>query len=144
MKKAISKWVVGHKVTPSKVSGDYDFITGETPAGTTGPPPHFHTKYNEIFYVLEGVMEFMVDGEVINVGPGETVDLPPNTLHTFGNKSSQACRWINIHSPKGFLAFFNDMGIDDETEDAALQSVDQVLVERLIQEAANYDMHIKI
>lgn len=131
-------------MTPIHVSGDYDFIQGETPGNTPGPPPHYHKGYNELFLVLEGEMEFMVNGEISAVGPGESVDLPPNTLHTFSNKSNKVCRWINVHSPKGFLAFFNDLGVDESTHNAESLSVSQEVIARLMSEAASYDMHIKV
>ena len=114
MKSNTTRWVLGHKISPVFVSGEYDMVIGETPAQVPGPPPHYHKEYNEVFLVIEGEMEFMVDGEVKIVKAGESVDLPPNKLHTFGNKSAANCKWVNIHSPKGFSSFFNDMGIPDD------------------------------
>ena len=144
MKSGIAKWVVGHRVTPVDVSGDYDFVRGETPGNTPGPPPHYHLGYTELFYVIEGEMEFIVNGEINIIRPGESVDLPPNTLHTFNNKSSKNCHWINVHSPKGFLAFFNDLGIDENSENAQADSLSEEVISRLMRDAANYDMNIKI
>ena len=139
-----TRWVIGHKISPVHVTGDYDMVIGQTPAHVPGPPPHFHSGYNEVFLVLEGEMEFMVNGEIRTVRPGESVDLPPETLHTFSNKSDQSCKWVNIHSPKGFSAFFEDVGISDEEGDAMAKSVDDSVIQRVMQIAAQHDMHIKI
>ena len=106
-----TKWVLGHKVTPHETSGDYDLMFAETPAHVSGPPPHLHHTYKESFLIIEGEMEFMVDGEVKVIKAGESVDIPPKTLHTFGNKSDKVCKWINIHSPKGFRNFFEQLGL---------------------------------
>ncbi len=144
MKNGTAKWIVGHRVRPVEVSGDYDLVRGETPAHTPGPPPHYHTGFNELFYVIEGEMEFMVNGELKIIGPGESVDLPPNALHTFSNNSSKTCLWLNVHSPKGFLAFFNDLGIDESSENAQAESVSDEMISRLMRDAESYDMHIKI
>lgn len=137
-------WVVGHRITPVDVSGDYDFAIGDTPAGTPGPPPHYHTGYSEIFHIITGEMEFMVDGRISVVKAGETVDLPPNTLHSFTNKSEHPAKWINIHSPKGFRAFFETLGINDTESDAAQQSVSKAAIDQVLQKAAGFDMHIKL
>ncbi|NNC83926.1 MAG: cupin domain-containing protein [Flavobacteriales bacterium] len=144
MKRNEPVWVVGHRITPVDVTGDYDFVLGETPGGTPGPPPHYHTGYTELFHVVSGEMEFMIDGKVTIVKTGETVDLPPNTLHTFNNTSDQTARWINIHSPKGFRSFFESLGVLDTESDALQQSVSKESIDKVIQQAADFDMHIKL
>jgi mannose-6-phosphate isomerase-like protein (cupin superfamily) len=144
MKNNTTRWVLGHKISPVSVSGEYDMVIGETPAQVPGPPPHYHKGYNEVFLVIEGEMEFMVDGEVKIVKAGESVDLPPNTLHTFGNTSAANCKWVNIHSPKGFTSFFADMGIPEDEQDAMARSVDESVIQKVMQVAAQYDMHIRL
>lgn len=144
MKNSNTRWVLGHQISPVNVSGEYDMVIGETPAHVPGPPPHYHTGYNEVFLVIEGEMEFMVNGEVKVIKAGESVDLPPNTLHTFGNKSAANCKWVNIHSPKGFSSFFNDIGIPQEEQDARARSVDESVIQKVMKVAAQYDMHIKL
>ena len=144
MEKQSKYWVLGHKISPVEVSGNYDMVIGETAANVPGPPPHFHTKMNELFMVLEGEMEFIIDGKPITVKKGESVDLPPNLIHTFKNAGNSDCTWINIHSPKGFLSFFEDMGVSEDEPDAFNKSVSDDLINKVMKEAASYDMHIKI
>ena len=45
----MTKWVLGHKITLQKVTGDFDLAIGETPSCMQGPPPHFHNMYHEVF-----------------------------------------------------------------------------------------------
>ena len=71
-------------------------------------------------------------------------DLPVNTIHTFGNNSDQPCKWINIHSPKGFWSFFRDMGVDSEEENAVMKSVDESIIRKVMATAADYDMVIDV
>jgi len=139
-----TKWVLGHKITPYDTTGNYDLMMAETPAGVPGPPPHLHTTMEESFLIVEGEMEFMIDGKISVVKAGESVDIPPNTLHTFGNKSDRSCKWINIHSPKGFRAFFEQMGVPAGEEDAVQRSVEPALIQKVMQTAADYDMLIKV
>ncbi|MDX1667668.1 MAG: cupin domain-containing protein, partial [Saprospiraceae bacterium] len=103
MKGSNNLWVLGHRISPVEVSGNYDMVIGETPPNVPGPPPHFHSKLDEVFLVLEGEMEVVVDGEVRIIKKGEAVNLPANALHTFKNAGSSTCKWVNIHSPKGFI-----------------------------------------
>lgn len=144
MKKPISKWVLGHKVTPHDTTGNYDLALGETPPGVPGPPPHLHHNLEESFLITEGEMEFMIDGEIRVVKAGESVNLPPNTLHTFKNSGSSTCKWVNVHSPKGFRAFFEKLGVDSTTENAQQNSVTPQIIEEVLKTAASYDMQIKM
>ena len=139
-----SKYVLGHKITTMKVSGDYDLVLGETPAQVSGPPPHMHLGFQEVFLVTEGQMEFVINGKPITLQAGESVDLPHGAVHTFRNTSNSKCTWINIHSPKGFLSFFEDFGISADEQDALRRSVDKSIIDRVMQTAADYDMHIKL
>lgn len=139
-----TKWVLGHKVTSHETTGDYDLLIAETPSGIQGPPPHLHNSYKESFLIIEGEMEFMLNGEIKTVKAGGSVDIPPNTLHTFVNKSSFPCKWVNIHSPKGFREFFEQMGVPETEENAVEKSLSPELIDKVIKNASNYDMIIKI
>ncbi len=136
-------WVLGHKITPVDVSGNYDMVIGETAPNVPGPPPHHHSNLQELFMVLEGEMQFVVDGKPRLVKAGQTIDLPARVVHTFKNNGSTPCKWVNIHSPKGFLSFFQDMGISETEQDAMQKSVDETVINRVMQTAADYDMHIQ-
>lgn len=144
MKQSNTKWVLGHKVTPYDTTGDYDLMMALTPPHVGGPPPHLHHNYKESFLIVEGEMEFMVNGEIKVVKAGEALDVPPETLHTFNNKSDKPCKWVNIHSPKGFREFFEQMGVPTNTENAQMNSVDPTIIQKVIQTAADFDMHIKM
>ena len=137
-------WVLGHKITPIEVSGNYDMVVGETPPQVPGPPPHSHSSLKELFMVLEGEMDFVVDGEQRRVTAGGVVDLPSHVVHTFSNAGTKPCRWVNIHSPKGFRSFFDDLGVSVHEENAMQKSVHQDIIDKVIATAADYDMHIKV
>lgn len=136
-------WVLGHKITPHDTSGDYDLMVAETPPNVPGPPPHLHNAYKESFLIIEGELEFFVNGKTQVVKAGESVDIPPKTLHTFNNKTNKTCKWINIHSPKGFRTFFNELGVPDTEANAVEKSVAPELIQKVIQTASDYDMIIQ-
>ena len=144
MNETSTRWVLGHKITVHPISGDYDIVTVETPPHVPGPPPHLHHNYREAFIVIEGEMEFVVNGETKIVKAGESLEIPPNTVHTFNNKSDQPCKWVDIHNPKGFLDFFDTIGIPIEEENAQERSVEPEIIQKVIATAASFDMRIEM
>lgn len=142
MKNSEDIWILGHKLRRHDASGDFDMGVFETPAGAQGPPPHLHGSYQETFLILEGEMEFFIDGEIKTLTSGESMDVPTGTLHTFNNKSDQTCKWVNIHSPKGFFRFFEEMGVPDTEEGARHKSVQPEIIEKVITMASDFDMTI--
>ncbi len=139
-----TKWVLGHKITTHDTTGDYDLMVAETPPRVQGPPPHLHQTFKESFLIVEGEMEFFVNGKTMVVKAGESVDIPSQTLHTFSNKSDKPCKWINIHSPKGFRSFFERVGIPATEENAVEKSVAPEVINQVVASAAEFDMIIKV
>jgi quercetin dioxygenase-like cupin family protein len=52
-------------------------------AGAGIPVAHSHDAFEETIYGLEGVTTFTVDGEPIEVGPGNTLCIKRGQVHTF-------------------------------------------------------------
>ncbi len=137
-----TSWVLGHKMHPITSSGDYDAIIGETGSDVPGPPPHHHLKFSEFFMVLDGEMEFIINGEKRVVQKGESIDIPTGTIHTFRNPTSQTVRWLNIHSPKGFSSIFEKFSVPENDEKGFENSISHSIIENLIKEAPSFDMFI--
>ncbi|MDR5589372.1 cupin domain-containing protein [Christiangramia sp. SM2212] len=137
-------WVLGHKVSGHQLSGDYDLATGESAPNVPGPPPHFHENYHESFLIVEGEMDFIINGEVKTIREGESIDIAQGTLHTFKNSGDKVCKWVNVHSPKGFAEFFQQYGIDEEDPEAMQKSVAPEIIQNVLQKAADYDMKIQM
>jgi len=60
--------------------------------GGSVPSSHAHPEQEECFTVLSGQMRFRVGGRRIAAGPGDTVRIPPGTVHHFANASGQPAR----------------------------------------------------
>jgi quercetin dioxygenase-like cupin family protein len=56
------------------------------------PSSHAHPEQEECFTVLAGQMKFRVGGRRITAGPGDTVRVPPGTVHHFANAGRQPAR----------------------------------------------------
>ena len=73
--------------------------------GEKGPDPHVHRQHSDAFYVLEGEVEFLVNGEWRRGGPGSFFSAPPGVEHGFRIAGEQPIRVLNVHAPNvGFVA----------------------------------------
>ena len=52
--------------------------------GADGAKPHYHARSWELFYVIDGSMEFLLDVRLSVVAPGDLVLVPPRMPHAFG------------------------------------------------------------
>ena len=68
-----------------------------------GVDPHTHADHADSFYVLEGEVEFFLDGAWHRSGPGTFLSVPPNIEHGF-RPAGVPFRLLNIHAPNvGFV-----------------------------------------
>jgi quercetin dioxygenase-like cupin family protein len=73
------------------------------PADFEGVDPHTHSDHTDSFYVLEGEVEFLQDGDWHRVGPGTFLSVPPNVEHGF-RPCGVDFRLLNLHTPNvGFI-----------------------------------------
>ena len=68
---------------------------------TKGPGPHSHPE-DDVFYVLAGVLNVLVDTEWIEAAEGSFVLIPGNLTHTFENRSSERAGMLNVSVPGNF------------------------------------------
>jgi quercetin dioxygenase-like cupin family protein len=68
-----------------------------------GVDPHTHADHSDSFYVLEGEVEFYLDGAWHRCGPGTFLSVPPNVEHGF-RPAEGNFRLLNLHAPNvGFV-----------------------------------------
>ena len=80
-----------------------------------GAGPHYHERHADSFYVLEGELEFQVDGETVRAPAGTSVVIPPGVVHAFTNPGLGPARFLNIHTPES--AFVEYLRARDRGED---------------------------
>jgi quercetin dioxygenase-like cupin family protein len=95
------------KLDGSHSNGAFALIEQNNEPGTS-IPEHFHTQEDEIFYVLEGEMEFTVSKEKIVAAAGSTVFLPKGVPHSVkvGEKGSRA---LIMLQPAGTEKLFREL-----------------------------------
>ena len=75
---------------------------------TTGPGAHSHEE-DDVFFVLEGTMSFLVGEEWIDAPQGSFVLVPGGVTHDFQNRSDRRAGALNISAPGGFEADMPDI-----------------------------------
>ena len=68
---------------------------------TQGPGPHSHPE-DDVFYVIEGVMSFLVDGQWTDAPRGSFVLVPGGVVHDFENRSDARAGALNFSAPGDF------------------------------------------
>ena len=68
---------------------------------TTGPGAHHHDE-DDVFYMLEGTVSFLVGDEWIDADKGAFVIAPGGTTHDFQNRGTVRAGFLNISQPGGF------------------------------------------
>jgi quercetin dioxygenase-like cupin family protein len=75
------------------------------------PAPHSHDGFEETIYGLEGVTTWTIDGETIELGPGEAVCVRRGQVHGFENRGSVDAKFLAIATPAVFgSAYFRELG----------------------------------
>jgi quercetin dioxygenase-like cupin family protein len=97
-----------------QTAGQLAIISAQTPPGV-GPPPHIHTREDEIFLVEEGSVSYFADGEWSAVRPGGAVFLPRNQVHTYRNDGESPSRHWIVTVPSGFESFFGEAAAEFES-----------------------------
>ncbi len=73
------------------------------PPRLSGPPRHRHRYETEVFTVLDGVLEVRLGRETRTLHAGESVTVPPGTVHPFANPSTEPTRIHTRETPAGPL-----------------------------------------
>jgi quercetin dioxygenase-like cupin family protein len=68
---------------------------------TGGPGTHAHPE-DHIFYVIEGALSLLVNGEWSLAEQGTYAIIPGGTPHNFENRGSARCGFMSLNAPGGF------------------------------------------
>lgn len=124
---------VTFQLTGAQTDGKYSSFVVETPPGG-GPPPHRHEREDEWFLVLEGRVEFLLDGEWREVPTGSAVFAPRGSVHAFRNIGDKTLRQVIHTSPSGFEDFFAAMADEFNREGGPD-------MERIVAVSTGYGIH---
>ncbi|MGH3452410.1 MAG: cupin domain-containing protein [Haloechinothrix sp.] len=89
------------KADGPETAGRYNVSEWWLDPHTLGPGAHSHDE-DDVFYVIEGTMDFLVQGEWIHAPRGSFVLVPGGVTHDFKNSSDERAGALNIGAPGGF------------------------------------------
>jgi quercetin dioxygenase-like cupin family protein len=130
-----ARWHLGGLLTIRAASGDTNgsiAVVEERAVRGYATPPHVHGREDETLFVIDGTLEYTVDGVVRTAGPGDAAHLPKGLAHRFEVTSYEA-HFLVIITPGGFEEFFAEVSppagaerVPDELDHAHTDPADMV------------------
>ena len=91
--------VIRHLVAPWTLGSKNVWVgTSAVDPGFTSNE-HSHADQEEIFYCVSGAGQCRVDGEVVDMGPGDVVYVPPGAMHQLVNPGTEVFKVVAVVSP---------------------------------------------
>ena len=120
-----SQWENGNLTTnlaeTKDTNGAFLLVEAMLAPGTE-PPPHVHTREDELFYVLEGEFDVYVGDKAFNVQAGECVFMPRFRPHAFVIRSRRL-RLLALFTPAGLEEVFRGMSTPAQRLDLPIGAV---------------------
>ncbi|WP_052483679.1 cupin domain-containing protein [Flavobacterium sp. MEB061] len=92
-------WVI--KAHASQTDNNLSVIEQTMPFNS-GPPPHYHSDMDEMFYIIDGEMTIWIEGKIHKLTAGSFAMVPRETVHYFKITSQIPCKALNMYTPGGF------------------------------------------
>ena len=89
------------KADGDEAAGSYSISEWWLEPNTTGPGTHSHPE-DDVFYVVEGTMSFLVDDRWVEAPRGSFVLVPAGVTHDFQNRGEERAGLLNFSHPGGF------------------------------------------
>jgi uncharacterized cupin superfamily protein len=80
------------------------------PPGGGFPFAHVHDHYEEVFYVLDGEIEYRLGDTWTVAMTGSTICVPSGVVHCFRNSSRSPVRHLVVHAPAVALDMIEELG----------------------------------
>ena len=107
-----------------------------------GTPPHVHSREAELFYILEGEFEFVVDGAPTRRTAGGSLLARRGIPHLFRNVGETTGKMIITAAPAGLDEYFMEVGDRLEGPNSPPVPMSPEAVARLLQAAPKYGLEI--
>jgi quercetin dioxygenase-like cupin family protein len=96
-----------------ETGGAWSWFDEEVPTGM-GPPAHRH-DWDEAYYILDGEIDFEIDGESVRSRAGDFNYLPRGTVHGFKGASTAPARVLIFAAPAHASEFFQELSSEIRT-----------------------------
>lgn len=117
-----SHYVLGETLRPmlTNAMGSSIEIFDTTGHAGGGPPPHFHS-WEEIYIVVSGEMDIVIDGQTKHLAAGEFAHVPSNTPHSYTTLCDT--RFYTIMSRGNAAKFFKQVAAEVEMNPPDIEGV---------------------
>jgi mannose-6-phosphate isomerase-like protein (cupin superfamily) len=93
------------------------------PPHTDGPPPHWHQKHDETFYLLAGTARFTIGDTQREAPAGTFVSVPTGAEHTFANPGGESAIILNTFTPDFYVGYFHDLSTLAASEEMTPEAI---------------------
>lgn len=90
---------IGFLLEGKDTNGQLAAFEVTVPAGAKVPLPHYHERYDETIYGLEGVLTFTVGGQPTDIAPGQSLFIPRGATHGFRNLKHTTAKALAVVTP---------------------------------------------
>ena len=91
-------------------NGSASVFECDVPASARMPAPHSHDGFEETIYGLTGTTTWTIDGETLEVAPGEAVCVRRGQVHGFENQGEVDATFLAVATPGVFgPAYFREI-----------------------------------
>ena len=91
-------------------NGSASVFECHVPADSRMPVPHSHDGFEETIYGLRGTTTWTIDGETVDIEPGEAVCVRRGQIHGFRNDGDVDATFLAIATPALFgPAYFREI-----------------------------------
>lgn len=87
------------KVGPATGSRLIGMFESDLPPGGGFAFPHWHEDFEEVFYVLDGQVDYLAGQEWTTAQAGSVVFVPPGVIHAFRNTTTRSARHLVAVAP---------------------------------------------
>lgn len=94
-------------LTGAETGGAFCLVEQQNGAGVA-VPRHYHTREEETFHVVEGVVAYTVEDQTVVAGPGTTVHVPRGVRHSF--EVQERAKVLLTLAPAGIEEMFRELG----------------------------------
>ena len=123
-----------HKMSGEDTGGKMSAL--ELTLEAEGPPPHIHHNEDEMFYVLEGEVDFQIGERSVRAAAGSFLLAPRDVAHSFKMAADEPARILVMFSPGGIENLFVEV-----TAPPALQNKGEY-VQRIKSLAPKYNLEL--
>lgn len=110
-------------------------------------PPHIHDEFEEAHYVVEGEIEYQLEGQTVVATSGTYLHIPKGQSHAFKNIGSKPAKLLAWLTPAGGEQFFVEVGKPvnlplNEEERSLLGVVNPADFEKAVEKALKYSRFV--